>query len=161
MKCISSHSQEKYDSKCWKSNQEYGSQTSIKSKETMISEERWVLEIGCKNWVYVSIYLAAITRSYKTCTIDKYNVQILMWTLRLFWLVLNSILDSLVKTRKREFLYVKQTLIGIAREIFSSQSDLFIKSRDQQIFSYKRTDSKYFRFFRLQGLCPNHSTLTL
>lgn len=64
-------------------------------------------------------------------------MQILMWTLRLLWLILNSILDSLVKTQKREFLYVKQTLIGIAREIFSSQFGSFIKSRGQQIFFYK------------------------
>lgn len=69
-------------------------------------------------------------------------MHILIWTVRLFWSILYSILDVLVKTQQWEFLYVKQTLIEIASEIFISQYDSFIKSKDQQTFFFKETESK-------------------
>lgn len=69
-------------------------------------------------------------------------MHILMWTVRLFWSILYSILDVLVKTQQWEFLYVKQTLTEIASEIFISQYDSFIKSKDQQTFFFKETESK-------------------
>ena len=59
---------------------------------------------------YIYIYKSAITRSYKTFAMGRHNMHILILTFRLSWPVLYSILDTLVKTQKREFLYVKHLL---------------------------------------------------
>lgn len=73
----------------------------------------------------------------------RYNMHVLIWTFRLSWPVLYSILDTLVKMQKREFLYVKHFVISV---IFSHHLTHSPNTEVSKFFSIKGQTVNIFGF---------------